>query len=451
RSRRANGLQRDPLRAGVGGRRRPAGRARRATRRCVRFDCVCRRQRDRAADERSVAGHRAGLEPGTALLPRAAGRGLQGVDARRAARADWLSPFVAAYRDLRTLPPSADGGGARVLGRPPGRDRSRHRRHRQVRALLRAVPHAGDAARARAPHRARPARAALAGGPPPLLRRALGHLAMAPAVPPVLFPLRHGPAGARSGVLPLRRDRRGGLDPPADAARVARAGSGGESLRALDPDRHARDGAAVRASRRALRDDPRSPRSAGVALRVGRGAPGAAAGTVGRSLQSQRPVRVRLDRALSPHAGGDGVARPAGRAAGLLEHAGAAAPARAHGRSPPSARRSRRQAPSRGSRVLLQRVPRRGSSVSAVMASLAAHTLVAIAVALAAFMALFVGLRLYAQAAATKPETTRKMFHAGSGVLTLAFPFLFHELWPVLLLTGASVLLIASVKFVPAL
>ena len=85
------------------------------------------------------------------------------------------------------------------------------------------------------------------------------------------------------------------------------------------------------------------------------------------------------------------------------------------------------------------------------MASLAAHTLVAIAVALAAFMALFVGLRLYAQAAAAKPETTRKMFHAGSGVLTLAFPFLFHELWPVLLLTGASLLLIASVKFVPAL
>ena len=89
--------------------------------------------------------------------------------------------------------------------------------------------------------------------------------------------------------------------------------------------------------------------------------------------------------------------------------------------------------------------------MSAVMASLAAHTLVAIAVALAAFMALFVGLRLYAHAAAAKPETTRKMFHAGSGVLTLAFPFLFHELWPVLLLTGASVLLIAAVKFVPAL
>ena len=48
-------------------------------------------------------------------------------------------------------------------------------------------------------------------------------------------------------------------------------------------------------------------------------------------------------------------------------------------------------------------------------------------------------------------ESTRKMFHTGSGVLTLAFPFLFHDVWPVLVLTGAAVALVAAVKFVPAL
>ena len=89
--------------------------------------------------------------------------------------------------------------------------------------------------------------------------------------------------------------------------------------------------------------------------------------------------------------------------------------------------------------------------MTAVVAALAANPWLAIAVALTAFLALFGGLQLYTRATGARPETTRKMFHAGSGVLTLAFPFLFHELWPVLLLTGASALLIAAVKFLPGL
>ena len=83
--------------------------------------------------------------------------------------------------------------------------------------------------------------------------------------------------------------------------------------------------------------------------------------------------------------------------------------------------------------------------MSAVVPTLAAHPWLAIAVALAAFVALFGGLQIYARAADARPETTRKMFHAGSGALTLAFPFLFHDVWPVLLLTGASALLFAAV------
>lgn len=71
--------------------------------------------------------------------------------------------------------------------------------------------------------------------------------------------------------------------------------------------------------------------------------------------------------------------------------------------------------------------------------------------ALGAFVLLFAGLQLYARATSPEPETTRKLFHTGSGILTLSFPFLFREAWPVFLLTGASAVLVATVKFVPAL
>jgi phytol kinase len=89
--------------------------------------------------------------------------------------------------------------------------------------------------------------------------------------------------------------------------------------------------------------------------------------------------------------------------------------------------------------------------MNAAVAALAAHTWAAVAAALAGFVLLFAGLQLYARATGASAETTRKMFHTGSGVLTLAFPFLFHDTWPVLLLTGASAALIAAVKFAPGL
>jgi phytol kinase len=89
--------------------------------------------------------------------------------------------------------------------------------------------------------------------------------------------------------------------------------------------------------------------------------------------------------------------------------------------------------------------------VTGVFAALADHAWLAIGAMLCSFLVLFVALQGYARAATARPETTRKMFHTGSGTLTLAFPFLFKELWPVLLLTGASALLIAAVKFLPVL
>ena len=75
----------------------------------------------------------------------------------------------------------------------------------------------------------------------------------------------------------------------------------------------------------------------------------------------------------------------------------------------------------------------------------------AIAVSLAAFLLLFASVQLLARFGVVSPEGTRKMVHAGSGLLTLAFPFLFRDVWPVFLLTAASASLLAAVKFVPAL
>jgi phytol kinase len=84
------------------------------------------------------------------------------------------------------------------------------------------------------------------------------------------------------------------------------------------------------------------------------------------------------------------------------------------------------------------------------MAALAASTWLAMAAAMAAFLLLFVTLQLCAQNISARPEITRKLLHAGSGLLTLPFPFLFREAWPVLALTGASALVIAASRFVPA-
>lgn len=84
-------------------------------------------------------------------------------------------------------------------------------------------------------------------------------------------------------------------------------------------------------------------------------------------------------------------------------------------------------------------------------AMLASNTWLAIGVMLAGFLVLYGIVHGYARATAARPETTRKMFHTGSGVLTLAFPFLFDEAWPVFLLTGASTLFIGAIKFLPAL
>lgn len=79
------------------------------------------------------------------------------------------------------------------------------------------------------------------------------------------------------------------------------------------------------------------------------------------------------------------------------------------------------------------------------------NTWAAIAACLGGFLLLFGIVQACAALGLVAPEGTRKMLHAGSGALTLAFPFLFRDAWPVLLLTAASAILIASIKFLPPL
>jgi phytol kinase len=88
--------------------------------------------------------------------------------------------------------------------------------------------------------------------------------------------------------------------------------------------------------------------------------------------------------------------------------------------------------------------------VSSQVGILVENTWLAVGMALTAFLLLFGALQICARTSSARPETTRKLLHTGSGLLTLTFPFLFRDIWPVLLLTGASALVIATVKFLPA-
>ena len=76
---------------------------------------------------------------------------------------------------------------------------------------------------------------------------------------------------------------------------------------------------------------------------------------------------------------------------------------------------------------------------------------IATAVFMAAFLALIAALQWFQRRFTPHPELPRKLLHAGSGLLTLTFPFLFTELWPVLLMTGGSALTLAAIKFLKPL
>ena len=87
--------------------------------------------------------------------------------------------------------------------------------------------------------------------------------------------------------------------------------------------------------------------------------------------------------------------------------------------------------------------------MSGRLEALHANPWLAVAAFLVAFIALLGGAIVHRRFWSPHPEITRKALHAGSGLLTLSFPFLFRDLWPVLLLTAGSAAIIAALKFLP--
>jgi phytol kinase len=74
-----------------------------------------------------------------------------------------------------------------------------------------------------------------------------------------------------------------------------------------------------------------------------------------------------------------------------------------------------------------------------------------IALVLGALVGLLFGLRLLQRTGRVHPELVRKLLHIGMGLVTLSFPWLFDEAWPVLLLGCSSIVLLISLRLVRSL
>jgi phytol kinase len=72
---------------------------------------------------------------------------------------------------------------------------------------------------------------------------------------------------------------------------------------------------------------------------------------------------------------------------------------------------------------------------------------VTLATYLVAFLSLFAALEMCARRRLLGPEATRKLLHTGSGLMTLSFPYVFHTVQPVMLLTAATAAFLAVVRF----
>ena len=74
-----------------------------------------------------------------------------------------------------------------------------------------------------------------------------------------------------------------------------------------------------------------------------------------------------------------------------------------------------------------------------------------IALVLLSLGALMAAVRLYQVRFTVPPERVRKLFHVGSGLITLTFPWLFHSAWPVLVLAGITLPTMLALKYMRGL
>lgn len=70
---------------------------------------------------------------------------------------------------------------------------------------------------------------------------------------------------------------------------------------------------------------------------------------------------------------------------------------------------------------------------------------------LLALTLLMAAIHLYQRMRGLAPETSRKLFHLGGGLTTLALPWMFADVWPVLLLTAITVPTLLTLKHVQRL
>ena len=70
---------------------------------------------------------------------------------------------------------------------------------------------------------------------------------------------------------------------------------------------------------------------------------------------------------------------------------------------------------------------------------------------LSTLILLMVVIHVYQHASNLAPETSRKLFHLGGGLTTLALPWMFADVWPVLLLTAVTIPTLLALKHVQRL
>ena len=74
-----------------------------------------------------------------------------------------------------------------------------------------------------------------------------------------------------------------------------------------------------------------------------------------------------------------------------------------------------------------------------------------IAIVIAMVLLLGGALHIVQRKTDASPETVRKVFHLGGGAIALGLPWLFDELWPVLLLSGLSMVGFVLIRVIPVL
>ncbi|HEY7982996.1 MAG TPA: hypothetical protein VID73_02430 [Ktedonobacterales bacterium] len=89
--------------------------------------------------------------------------------------------------------------------------------------------------------------------------------------------------------------------------------------------------------------------------------------------------------------------------------------------------------------------------MKALLALVALYPPLGMALEALALTLLLVGLRLAQRRLALSAETSRKLFHIGGGLSTLAFPWLFHSAWPVLALAPVTIGAFLALKYLRGL